>query len=290
MGKRRLEDLWVRGAFVTFDDGKGEPVTVWLQKLSPVETASALRRANAARARVKSVRADPDSDEYMDLWLEVLSWDTREELVEYLLAEPQANIEERVEAELAFEDEWSEENYLQGLRDAWEGAGQAAYIVDPEGPEGVEATRVLAELTRFAEAAAERCGPEIAQARAQLEGLRTEDLQERAMDRVIRYRASSAWLTEMHLCEVFYGTHDAAPDAKRAGEWVALPGRYWTKRADFDRAPNEVLGPLLVRYAELNVDVMEGKDSEETPTSSPSSGPPSELATGDSSGLVSAGR
>jgi hypothetical protein len=289
MAKRRLEDLWVRGAFVDFDDGKGEPVTVWLQKLSPVETASALRRANAARARVKSVKAHPDSDEYMDLWLEVLSWETREELVEYLLAEPQANIEERVEAEMAFEDEWADENYLQGLRDAWESGGQAAYIVDPEGPEGVEAARVLAELTRFAEAAAARCAPEVAQARAQLEALSTEELQERAMDRVIRYRASSAWLTEMHLCEVFYGTHDAVPDAKQPGKWVALPGRYWTKRADFDRAPNEVLGPLLVKYAEVSVDVIEGKDSEETPTSSPSSGPPSGPATGDSSGLVSVG-
>lgn len=290
MAKRRLEDLWVRGDFVDFDDGKGEPVKVWLQKLSPVDNNLALRRANAARARVKSVKYHPDSDAYMEMWLEVLEWDGVDELVTYLVAMPEASIEDRVEAEMAAEEEWEQEGYLQGLRDAWEGGLQDVYVVDPEGPEGVEAARVLAELTRFAEAVRERAAPEVAAARAHLESLPIAELQDLAMERVIRYRSSAAWLNEMRLSEIFYATHEALPDAKTPGKWVASLDRYWTRREDFDRLPNEVLQPLLAKYAELNVDVVEGKDSEGIPTSLPSSGPPPELATAASSGLVAVGQ
>lgn len=290
MAKRRLEDLFVRGDFVTFDDGKGEPVTVWLQKLSPVETNNALRRANAARARVRSVKSDPTSDEYMDMWLEVLSWETKADLVEYLLAEPQSHIEQRVEAELATEEEWAAEGYLQGLRDAWLGGAQAAYIVDPESPEGIEGARILAEIDRFAAEARVKCEPEIAAARAQLEEEGLQELQSQAMDRIIRYRASAAWLNEMKLCEIFYGTHDAVPDAKVPGKMVATHTKYWPSRADFDRVSNQVLGPLLTKYEELSVDVLEGKDSEGTPTSSTSSGSQPEPETEASSGLVAVGQ
>lgn len=287
--KRRLEDLFVRGDFETFDDGKGEPITVWLQKLSPVEMSSALRRANAARARVRALKNDRESEEFMDLWLEVTEWERREDLIEYLLAEPQLRIEERVEAELGVEGEWGEDGYLQGLRDAWANGGRDAHIVDPESPEGVEAGRVLAELTRFSEAATEIAAPDIAAARAELEAKPYEELQEMALDRVIRYRASTAWIEEMHRCEIFYGTHEAVPDAKEPGKWVATHKRYWTRREDLDRVQGEVLGPLFTKYAELAVDVMEGKDSEGTPTSSDSSELPLEPATGNSSGLVAVG-
>jgi len=94
----------------------------------------------------------------------------------------------------------------------------------------------------------------------------------------------------MRLSEIFYATREALPDAKTPGKWVASRDRYWSRREDFDRLPNEVLQPLLARYAELNVDVIEGKDSEGTPTSLPSSGSLPEPATEASSGLVAVGQ
>lgn len=289
MVKRRLEDLFVRGDFVTFTDGKGEPITVWLQKLSPIEMSSAIRRANAARARVRALKNDRDSEEFLDLWAEVLEWERTEDLVDYLLAEPQVRIEERIEAELGAEGEWGEEGYLQGLRDAWADGGRDAYIVDPTSPEGVAAARTLAELERFAAEAAERCAPEIAQARAELEALPLTELQERALDRVIRYRASTEWIEEMHRAEIFYGTHEAVPDAKEPDKWVATHKRYFDKRDEISRLQGEVLRPLFEKYAELAVDVMEGKGSGETPTSSDSSEQLPEPAMGNSSGPVAVG-
>lgn len=284
--KRRLEDLFVRGDFLTFDDGRGDPLTVWLQKLSPVETSSALRRAGAARARIRAVRNAPESDAYMDIWLEVEEWEASGSLVDYLLAEAKAEIETRVEAQTAAEDEWRDEGYLQGLRDAWGGGGEEAWLTDPDSPEGQEATRVLTELKRFADAVSAEAEAEVAQARAALEETPIEDLREQAMTRVIRYRASEAWLEEFHRSEIFYGTHEAVPHAKSAGQWVAMPDRYWTKREDFDRVQAQVLAPLFAKYAEMTVDVTEGKGSGEIPTSSDSSEQPPEPATGISSGLA----
>lgn len=284
--KRRLEDLFVRGAFQTFDDGKGEAVTVWLQKLSPIETSSALRRASAARARVRAVKADRTSDDYMDLWLEVEQWEASGSLVDYLLAETQAEVELRVEAQLGAEEEWAEESYLQGLRDAWADGGEDAWVSDPASPAGLESARIMAELKRFTEAVAAEVDPEVAVARAQLEATPIEVLREQALDRVIHYRASQAWLDEFHFCELFYGTHEAAADTVRPGQWVAMPARYWKKREDIDRLQAQVLAPLKEAYAMLSVDITEGKGSGETPTSSDSSGQPPEPAMGESFGLV----
>lgn len=288
--KRRLEDLFVRGDFQTFDDGKGEPITVWLQKLSPIETSSALRRAGAARARVRAVKSDRGSDDYLDLWLEVEQWEAADSLIDYLLAETQAEVELRVEAQLGAEEEWAEEGYLQGLRDSWADGGEDAWVSDPESPAGIEAARVMAELKRFTEAVAAEVDPEVAAARAQLEATPIEALRDQALDRVISYRSSQAWLDEFHLCELFYGVHEAVPDAVRPGQWVALPTRYWRKREDIDRLQAQVLAPLKEAYARLSVDITEGKGSGETPTSSDSSGQPPEPAMGESSGLVAVGQ
>lgn len=284
MPERRLEDLWVRGKFVTLDDGKG-PVTVWVQKLSPVETQAALRRANAARARVKALRHDRDSDGFMDLWADVLTWETKDALVTYLLAETQLRIEEKYEAQVAAQDEWAGEGYLQGLRDSWKEL-EEAHLVDPESPEGLEGARVLAELKRFGAAAEALGAGDLAAARAELEAQPMEALQEAAFERVLSYRGNAAWIDAMHRAEVFYGVHPAKP-GRDPGTWVAMATtRYWKSQDEFDRLPGEVLGPLFEAYAELSVPANEGKDSEETPTSSDSSELPSAPAMGVSSGPV----
>jgi hypothetical protein len=275
--KRRLEDLYVVGREVVVDDQRGDPVVVWLQKLNPVELNSVMRIANAARARVRSVRSDKNSDEYMSMWLDVLDWEQKEDLVEYLVAESLMRIQERHEAELAAEEEWSKDDYLQGLRDAWEGGLKDQHMYDPD---DVEVRRVLSELQRFSQAAEERAADDVAAARAELAAQPMSDLQEQALDRVINYKSNAAWLDEFHRGELLYGVRQI--DDHKA--------YYFTKRADLDLLTGEVLSTLYAAYSELSVDVTEGKDSEGTPTSSDSSEPPAEAETGVSSGLATVGR
>ncbi len=271
--KRRLEDLYVIGREVTIDDGQGDAVVVWMQKLNPVELNSVMRIANAARSRVRSVRADKTTDEYMAMWLDVLAWDRKEDMVEYLIAEQVMHIQERCEAELAADEEWQKEEYLQGLRDVWESGLNAVYAVTPEDP---EAKRVLAELTRFAEAAEAAGADDIALARAEMEAQPMEALQEKAMDRVISYRANTGWMDEFHRAELLFGVR--LPEDHKA--------YYFTDRAQLNLLAGEVLAQLFVAYSELSLDVTEGKDLEETPTSSDSSEQSPKVETGVSSGLA----
>jgi len=274
--KRRLEDLYVVGKEVTFDDGRGEAVTVWLQKLNPVELNTALRRANAARSRVKSVRSDQDCDEYRDYWLEVQDFERKEDLVDYLSGEGILRIQDREEAKLAATDEWSKDGYIQGLRDAWVDGLSDRHLIEPD----EESERVWAEVQRFAAEAEVNAQPDIEAMRAEHAAKDMDLLREEAMERVLAYHANAAWLEEFHRCELWKGVRD--PKNRKA--------YYFDSRDQIDNLSAMVLNRLISEYSALSVDVTEGKDSEETPSSSNSSAPVDEAATAVSSGLVAVGQ
>ncbi len=276
IAKRRLEDLYVIGKAVDFDDGSGDVITVWLQKLNPVELSTALRRANAARSRVRSVKSDPTSDEYQSYWLEVLDFETAESLSNYLAGEQTMAIQEREEARLAAEEEWAEHDYLQGLKDAWLGGLSEQHQLDPD----EETTRVRDELARYSAAASEIADAETAQIIAEYMAKDLELLQDEAMERVIAYHANVAWLDEFHRCELWRGVRDPLKHTVY----------YFEKREQIDSLSAVVANRLYAAYADLSVDVSEGKDSEETPSSSSSSEAVDGAATAVSSGLVAVGR
>lgn len=269
---RRLEDLYVIGKFIDFDDGKGSPVTVWLRKLNPIEGTKAVRRANAERAKIRSARYDHDSDLYQEVYYEVLEVGDVEQLVDYIALDEMTNLTLQVEAQLAEEEEWATEDYLQGLRDAWEDGLRERFLVDGEDP---DAKRVFTELERFADAAKAKCDEqyEIIKNGYRREGL--DSLREKAIDQMLGYRASGAWVDEFHRCEIWLGTFEQ--DTKT---------QYWVDREQVDKLPSMILNKLLSEYQDLSVDVLEGKDSEATPDSSSLSEPPDEGETVASSGLA----
>jgi hypothetical protein len=271
--KRRLEDLYVVGKDISFDDGKGAPVTVWLRKLNPIESTTAVRRANAERSKVRSAKHVKDSDLYREVYFEVLEFgDDPDGLVDYLALDEMANITLQTEAKLELEEEWSKEEYLQGLRDAWEASLRDRYTTDPD---DAEARRVFSELQRFADAAGAMAEEEYELVKARLRRSTLEELRDKAIEQMLRYRSSSAWLDEFHRCEIWLGTFEE----DRATQ-------YWPQREQIDKLPSEILTKLLSEYQELSVDVLEGKDSEVTPDSSSSSEPPDEAETVASSGLA----
>ncbi len=270
--RRRLEDLYITGKELIFDDGNGDPVVVWLQKLNPIEMGSCMRRASASRARVISVKNDTESDDYKALWSEVLEVGATEKgLVDYLVAEVVISSQEVAEAKLGAEDEWSKESYLQGLRDAWEDGLKDNYAVDPE---DVEALRVHDELKRFSDAATLIAEEMVADSRAETERKSRSELQEAVMERVIQYRGNAAWLDEFHRAQLWLGVRE--PKNHR--------DKYFSNRDIVESLSGPVLTRLLTEYQALSVDISEGKDSRQTPDSSPSSEPSLKEATPVSSG------
>lgn len=274
MKRRRLADLYRKGREVTFDDGSGEPVVVWLQKINPVDHETVLRKANAARARLLMYRNDRDSEEWQAAYNEALDFGTRDMLVEYLIQPELAKRERGVEAELAEEEEWSKDDFIQGLHDAWNDGDNALKYRYAEDPEDPEAKRVFAELKKFADIVNTQLEGIAEQLRRDYEGVDEEELRQTFSNQFLEAKANSVWLTEYRRSQLFLATR-----------YPEDHGRfYFESRDEIDSLEDEVFIPLVNAYESLIVDVTEGKGSQPTPASSPSSEQPGELATVPSSG------
>lgn len=269
MTKRRLEDLYVRGRQLVIDDGTGDPVEVWLQKLNPLEHEKSIRKAGAAKARVLMAMKDHDSEEYQEAFSDVLDFGSREALVDYLIAEEASRINETKETELSFQEEWHKEGYLQGLQDAWEDPERPLKDVYATNPADIEANRVFLELKRFADQVTAEIDPLLDELRARYQDASEEDLQAEALKRFMELRAGLAWLREYRRNEVFFATREPEDHRKY----------YFATRDQVDELSNEVYHQLSDGCQELMVESGEGKDLPSSPSSSPSSEPQSVVAT-----------
>jgi hypothetical protein len=255
--KRRLTDLYVVGKEIVLDDGRGDPITVWLQKLNPIEHETAMRRAAGVRARVSAGKDQAEVEMAEDEAAQL----GREGWIEYLISDTLSRKLQAIEAEVAAEEEWSEDGYLQGLKDVWEASMKKLYEDEPEAPEAIA---VKERLQEFQDALEKRIEGERDSLRKDYESKSDEDLLRRASDKLMATRADLAWLTEFRKCEVWLATRE--PENHRE--------KYFTSREELDDLSHEAIVRLMTEYSDLNLDPNEGKDLGETQTSSPSSETP----------------
>lgn len=274
---RRLADLYVVGKMVAIDDGQGDPVEVWLQKLNPIDQEKAMRGANAARARFLAIRKDTDSDEYNSLYSQVYDVGDVDQLVEYLIAPELGKLAIARESELAEEDEWANDNYLQGLRDAWEGNDETPGLMEVyhRNPEDKEAAAVYAGLKKFMEQVEKSLEGERKALKKEYANRDIERLREDVLVQLIDVQADIEWMKEFRKAEVWLAVREPNDPKKR----------YFSTREEVDELSLEVQTRLMEAYRSLSVDVVEGKDLEATEDSSPSPEPQSPQETVPSSGL-----
>lgn len=278
MSKRRLTDLYKVGREFTLDDGSGEPITVWLEKLNTVDHAEAARRADARRSRALASCRNKDSDEYQAILAMVYDVGDVDALIEYLVREHRAKISPQREAKIAAEDEWKEDNYLQGLQDDWAGTDDTPglnvrYIEDPE---DLEAKRVFLELKRFADQVKEDIEDECESVRYHCGQMSREELEAEIAESLIKLQGSTVWVDEFYRCQILFGVREAEDHKKR----------YFENRAEVDLLASETFFALRKALEDLSVGVIEGKVSPAVPDSSASSEPSSVEETSTSSGLV----
>ena len=249
---KKLGDLFVRGAEVTVEDGE-DSVTVWVQKLNPLQQEKCLRRANGARAKILSVRKLPDDD------LDKLSYyyeadelvQDRDAMLDYLLGEKLATAYQLREAELSAQEEWSEDNYLQGLNDAWQDGLKEEFVRDNDDP---EAKRVFDELKRFANLVEAEVEKEREHMIREFDDKSDEDLKQMVYDQVIEAAADLEWLKEFRKSEIFFAVRH--PDNHNKP--------YFDRREEVDDLEMEAFASLANAFQEIKVDVVEGKDSQGT--------------------------
>jgi hypothetical protein len=244
----KLSDLYVVGKEATIEAPEGS-VTVWIQKLSPVEHDTALRRANARRAKTLAISRLHEDGEARDSFTNEL-FDIapdRDTVIDFLVGEEVAKIYAAREAELADEEKWSKDDYIQGLKDSWLEEMYDRYVTDPEDE---EALKVKSELDRFQGELNKIIEGESKTFRKDFEAMNDDKLTKMATDKLIEGHANMEWLTEYRKCEVWLGTKENAKSKKS----------YFQNREEVDSLANEVLGQLIEAYQGLSVDVTEGKD------------------------------
>lgn len=254
--QKSLADLYVRGKELTIEDGDGE-ATVWVQKLNPVEHSLATRKADAARAKVLSIKFDKECEEYLALLNDVLEADP-EVLIEILVAAEEARILPVTEAKTADEERWKTDSYLQGLRDSWRDGVKDAYELDPD---DVESKRIHDELERFVGEVKDAVAESLDSLRVSLHQTTHKELVEMSMDHRIKAAADMAWVNEYYRSEIAIGTRYQDDHKKRM----------FPTREDVDVLQLEAYVPLATAFRNLTVDPVEGKDSAGSPPSSDSS-------------------
>lgn len=274
--RRRLSDLYVVGRPVIVGKDTSDPVEIWLQKINPVQNEDALRRANAARTRTRAYGKDKDSEEYLDAVSNVQDFASREVLVDLAIADELRLRRTRIEAELAAEDEWSKEEYLQGLVDAWEGSIDNPGLKErwAEDHDDPEAARVKGEIDRFDEKVKVLVDAEHESLKRDFEDTPEDVVLDKAVGRVLEQRAVTAFILEYENWQLYYAVRDPEKHADL----------YFENIDEVRSLEDQTKETLLFNYRELAVEQAEGKDSPGTPGSSPSSDPVEPAETEPSSG------
>lgn len=289
---RRLEDLFQTGGKVDLSDAKG-PVSVFVSKINPLERTTCGRRASAAKAVYMRDSDDHNSDEWLATYSSVRDYGDPEQLITVILADDFRRARYRIEAELAASEEWSDEQYLQGLRDAWNGDPvnrglKWRYAEEPNDP---EAKRVFDELKRFDELANKEFAAEKEFLRDAWKEAPKEKIWSAATDAMLKLQADEVFALEHQRQQIYYGTFELVteedPETK---EIVYKAGKRYFPTIEAVAVLDEKIHlQLAIAIDLLEVDAIEGKDSPAQPDSSPSSEPPETLEEdSEPSGLVDA--
>lgn len=245
MVRRRLADLYQVGKEVVLDDGHGA-VTVWLQKVNTVEQEDAFKKANAMRSRLSREGRDKTSDYYLSIAGQTDDMND-EDLIEFLVAE---EVEKRRPVALSaveYRPEWHDDDYLEGLVEAWEQTHAAAIEADPEDEEALKVQHELERFNAEVEAEVEKLRDD---ARAMISDYSSEKLHDLVGARLIKIDQDLAWMGEFRKIELLHSVREPHDHKKK----------YFANRSELESVSREVLVQLLEEYASLSVDPDEGKE------------------------------
>lgn len=290
MGKR-LSDLYARGKPAAFSETDssgsvvGDPVVVYLAKISPVQQEEAARAGNARQAVVLSA----DRDHTSQMWLAVegrAAMKPDEELIERLVAEHTARRQPVCENRVAFEDEWHKDGYLTGLKDAWARDIQKRFVTDPTDE---EAAHVHAELQRYTAAVDSDLAAEVNPLRRELDELPQDKLRSRWCEEELKLRGLVSFNIEYFKHCLVASVREPCPtcaDAVASGEKHvgAHSEPYFSSPEEVDGLDINIRAQLQAAYSDMTVSSTEGKGSPPVAASLPSSVPADQVATDASSG------
>lgn len=254
---RTITDLHARGKEVNLAD-EDEPFFVWVCKVGRRDQQDIMERANIARAKhmaLKGYRSgDSEGRMAIDARAEMSGLvDSRESAFPFLVRMEEIRSTDTHSARIAKEEEWSKDDYLEGLKSAWFETGepdvglQALWAKNPDDP---DAKRVYQELKRFDEIVQGFVDEDKKSYREHLEGLTLQQVRDKVVDELINNEANIVWSDEASRWRTFYGTRLQSDHSKRQ----------FADISEVDELQEEVWNKLRDAHRELLVSVQEGKD------------------------------
>lgn len=257
--RRRLTDLYSRGEEYPIDDGVGEPIVLWIRKMTPADAEISYLKASAKRASFLAMGKEvPPSDTYVTLRAEVDGF-TKENLVLWALTTEMIKKEPQAEARVSFKPEWEKERYLFSLQERSVEPGFQLKL--EESPEDEEVLRVTKELSRFRDQVDKEIAKEKAATEREMNESTMDELAEKVLQSMLESQADQAWLNEFQKCQIWRCVFDGTNRSQRC----------FQTREEVDELQTETVSALSKVIDRVHVPDSEGKDSQRTPDSSPES-------------------
>lgn len=254
--RRRLSDLYSRGkVFPVLDENGNEALRVYVRKMTPADAEVSYLKASARRAAVLSLGKEETASEMVITLQGQLDMFTRDNLVEWRTTAALVERRPEAEAEVAFQDEWADENYLFSLQERVTQPDFQAKV--EETPDDPEVIRIKAELERYEVAVEDKMKVIEGDVRYEFEQHSEAQLRKAILDTMIQAQADSTWLAEFQRCQVWKCIFDAEKH----------DDPYFASREEVDQVQIEVLQQLFQFIDEVHVADSEGKDSPQTPAS-----------------------
>lgn len=275
-----LRDLFRVGQEVpiSIDADPENDIKIYMRVPSPDQQQEAIRRAGAKQARVKSSHKDKDGDDYQTLMSSVEEFETKDELVEFLLKLADSELQEEAYNDILYNDDygsnWTEStnergmegrDYLNTLQAMFDRRNEVQ-AMGGKLEEDEEYTRLDATFRAFQDEVTERHGA-LRQAKAlkfQNEG--EDELRAKVAKDMIDVIAKTSWLQEYNDWMIFFACR--YPDRPNV--------LYFNSPLEIDDLPPSVQKQIHEGFAEVN---QAGTDLKDLPTpgsSSPSSEPSEE--------------
>ena len=225
-----LRDLFVTGMPVNIDlydptdPDNTQTINLWMRKPSAQHYEEALGKARGKQGRRRQLYRDPNSDEFLALNEQIAELDTKDRLVEELLAFQKADLQSRAYNEALYgdadEDEprWGKEgadylDVLAGLRDRHDeieahnaSLAEEDVTLKIKVEEDEEVLRLNAYLDEFTEMRNERLEKLEARARAVLEAKTMDTLRKELMKEMIDLEVKLVHYQEFKTLMVFFAS------------------------------------------------------------------------------------
>ena len=245
--RKRLTELYKIGSEVSFGD---EADTVWVQKLTPSENQKAAEAARPQKSVISSIKKLPDDHEaklpYSDQ-LDSGQLVSKIDKIKFLVSSKVEEARMSKQDEIASEKEWSDDDYLYGLQEAWNNGLEEKWLEDPEDE---EAARVYSEIKRYSDKVYAEVEAEENEMVYEMQDLSEEEVDRKVINKLIEDDASRHLVEEFRLQQIFYATRTIDDHDKR----------YFESREEIDLLDGKVLNRLVFEFNTLTIDTTEVKD------------------------------